>query len=69
MAEQLREALEILRLNQVKQRCGLSRSTIYSRVKEGTFPPPVDLGPNSVGWLASEVERWIEDRIAARDAA
>jgi hypothetical protein len=42
----------ILRLPAVKTRTGLSRSTIYLRVSQGTFPKPVSLGGRAVGWLA-----------------
>ena len=45
----------ILRLPAVKARTGLSRSTIYQRIREGTFPPPVNLGKRAVGWLESEL--------------
>lgn len=41
----------ILRLPAVKAATGLSRSTIYERVRLGTFPAPVPLGRNSVGWM------------------
>ena len=53
----------ILRLPTVKARTGLSRSTIYLRVAEGDFPKPISLGARAVGWLESEVDRWIADRI------
>ena len=53
----------ILRLPAVKQRTGLSRSTIYLRVAEGTFPRPVSLGGRSVGWLENEVQEWLQRRI------
>jgi prophage regulatory protein len=49
----------ILRLPAVKTRTGLSRSTIYLRVSEGTFPRPVSLGARAVGWLESEIDRWV----------
>ena len=49
----------ILRLPAVKTRTGLSRSTIYLRVSEGTFPRPVSLGARAVGWLESEIEAWL----------
>ena len=55
----------ILRRKQVEARTGLSRSTIYARIKSGTFPAPVSLGPRAVGWIENEVERWISDRIDA----
>lgn len=56
----------ILRLPQVKYRCGLGRSSIYARVKDGTFPAPVRLGERAVGWLESEVTTWIASRSASR---
>ena len=49
----------ILRLPAVKTRTGLSRSTIYLRVSEGTFPRPVSLGARAVGWLEAEIEAWL----------
>lgn len=53
----------ILRLTDVKARSGLGRSTIYRRIREGTFPPPVRLGARAVGWVESEVEDWLTSRI------
>ena len=55
----------ILRLPGVKARTGLSRSTIYLRVAQGAFPKPVCLGGRAVGWVESEIQRWLEQRIAA----
>jgi prophage regulatory protein len=55
----------ILRLPAVKTRTGLSRSTIYLRVSQGTFPRPVGLGGRAVGWLEEEVQSWLAERIAA----
>jgi prophage regulatory protein len=55
----------ILRLPEVKRSTGLSRSTIYLRVAEGTFPRPVGLGGRAVGWLESEVQDWLQRRIDA----
>ena len=56
---------KILRLPAVKSKTGLSRSTIYARVSQGTFPSALSLGPNTVGWLEAEVERWIQSQIEA----
>jgi prophage regulatory protein len=61
-------AQAILRLPQVKARTGLSRSTIYLRVSQGSFPRPISLGPRSVGWVESEIFEWIAERIDERDA-
>lgn len=55
----------ILRLPAVKTTTGLSRSTIYHRVAEGTFPKPVSLGGRAVGWIQAEVQEWLQRRIDA----
>ena len=54
----------ISRLPAVKQRTGLSRSTIYLRVAKGTFPAPISLGARAVGWIESEIDDWIARQIA-----
>ena len=56
-------ATTILRLPDVKSRIGLSRSTIYLRISEDSFPKPISLGGRSVGWLESEVNDWITRQI------
>ena len=53
----------ILRLPAVKTSTGLSRSTIYFRIAQGTFPKPVGLGGRAVGWLEAEIQEWLERRI------
>lgn len=53
----------ILRLPAVKTITGLSRSTIYLRIAQGTFPKPVGLGGRAVGWLEAEVQEWLQRRI------
>ena len=53
----------ILRLALVKQRTGLSRSSIYSGIKLGTFPAQISLGPRAVGWLESSIDHWIQSRV------
>ena len=59
----------ILRLPHVKQRTGLSRSTIYLRMSEGTFPKSISLGERTVGWLEDEIEGWIAERVNSRREA
>ena len=54
----------LLRLPALKGRVALSRSTIYLRIKEGTFPPPIKLGPRAVGWIEEEIEEWLNQQIA-----
>lgn len=66
VAAQLKEVLTrqtILRRKQVEHRTGLSRSTIYERVRAGTFPRPISLGGRAVGWLEIEVDGWLSAQI------
>ena len=67
MANTNQEKLSILRRKQVEKRTGLSRSTIYLRIQESTFPRPVSLGARAVGWLENEVEAWLIERLEARN--
>lgn len=54
----------LIRLPEVLERVGLSRSTIYTRIKEGTFPSPVKIGEKSMAFLEADVDAWILDRLA-----
>jgi prophage regulatory protein len=54
----------ILRLPNVKSHTGLSRSSIYLRVSQGTFPKPISLGGRAVGWLEADVIGWVTLRVA-----
>ena len=52
----------ILRTDAVCQQLGISRSTLFRLRERGDFPPAIRLGANSVGWLASDVQAWLESR-------
>jgi prophage regulatory protein len=67
MPQSLKSASEarIIRIKQVKERTGLSRSTLYTLIKEGKFAPPIPIGARCVGWLSSDIDAWIESRIKA----
>ena len=58
---------KILRLSQVKEITGLSRSTIYLRMSEGSFSKKIDLGGRAIGWVSSEINQWIEEKISVRN--
>ncbi|WP_264878089.1 helix-turn-helix transcriptional regulator [Vibrio agarivorans] len=56
---------KIIRLPQVIEETGLSRSTIYLRMSNGEFPQSISLGDRAVGWVAADIELWLEERISA----
>jgi prophage regulatory protein len=51
------------RLSKVRDRTGLSRSSIYGKMSTGEFPLNIKLGPRAVAWDADEVNDWIIKRI------
>ena len=51
----------IIRLRTVIDRTGLSRTTLYRKIGEGTFPSQVRISTNGAGWYESAVNRWIAD--------
>ncbi|ESQ99085.1 AlpA family transcriptional regulator [Stutzerimonas stutzeri] len=61
--------MRIIRLKEVIDTTGLSRSTLYKYIGEARFPSPVSLGDRSVGFVESEVHDWILARIEERDLA
>lgn len=52
-------AERILRLPEVKVRTGLSRSSIYGKIKVGRFPEQKKLGAKMVGWYESQIAEWV----------
>ncbi|MBK2256666.1 helix-turn-helix transcriptional regulator [Francisella philomiragia] len=59
--------MKIIKLKTVLEMTSLSRSTIYDYMSRDLFPKQVKIGENSVGWVLSEVEDWINNRISERD--
>lgn len=51
---------KILRFQEVTELTGLSRSTIWRKERLGLFPKRKQLGLNSVGWLESDIQKWME---------
>lgn len=60
--------MRLLRLHEVKEVTGLSRSSIYA---DATFPKRVKLIPSgrAVGWVQAEIHDWVSARVASRDEA
>lgn len=71
MAAPVRTPLTILRRKQVEARTGLSRSTIYDKINpkspryDPIFPTQIRLSSDTVGWVESEVQAWLEHRVRA----
>jgi prophage regulatory protein len=72
MAAQIQSALTILRRKTVEARTGLSRSSIYARLRHNpkrpgdydpTFPKPVSVGAKAVGWIEAEIDAWLTAQI------
>ncbi|MEZ8105838.1 AlpA family transcriptional regulator [Vibrio cortegadensis] len=59
--------MRFLRLKDVIAATGLSRSTIYKFMDEEVFPKTIPLGGRAVAWLESEIEEWMEQRLALRE--
>lgn len=59
----------IVRMKTVLARAGLSRSTIYRKIAEGTFPAQVRISINGTGWRESDIDRWIADPASWRPPA
>jgi prophage regulatory protein len=49
----------ILRLKELRQVVGLSRSTIYELIKRGEFPKPIHLSTRTSGWLWTDINEWL----------
>lgn len=75
MVKQLKDPhkrVTILRRKQVEARTGLSRSTIYGKIRKSesrpaefdpTFPKPVQIGARAVGWIEAEVDAWLDAQV------
>ncbi|GGC03856.1 hypothetical protein GCM10011494_22880 [Novosphingobium endophyticum] len=58
---------KIIRIKTVLARTGLSRSTMYRKIAEGSFPSQVKISIHGAGWRESSVNRWIADPIGYRE--
>jgi prophage regulatory protein len=57
--------LRFLRFTTIRERTGLSRSTIWRLERRGAFPRHRRISTNAVGWLEHEVDEWVESRLKA----
>lgn len=61
--------LRLIRRKEVQIKIGMGASSIYAEMAKGRFPKPVFLSEKRVAWIESEVEAWIAERIASRNAS
>jgi prophage regulatory protein len=61
----IKKSTYIIRLRQTIEKTGLSRSTIYNLINAGTFVPKIQISTRAIGFLESDVDAWIESRVAA----
>jgi prophage regulatory protein len=62
-------SMKFLRKPQVVTKTGLANSTLYAAIARGEFPAQIKLGARASGWLESDVDAWIDAKIAASHAA
>jgi len=58
---------KLLKMPEVQTKTGLSKSHLYALAQQGLFPKQVKLTERSSAWVESEVDGWIDSRIAQRD--
>lgn len=59
------DSFRILRANELAQRLGISRTTLWRWEREGLLPARRQVGPNVAGWISSEIEEWVVSRPTA----
>lgn len=52
---------QFLRIQDLEQMIGLSKSTIYNKIELGEFPKQIKLSNRAVGWCSDEVQAWIDE--------
>ena len=56
------EPRKIINSKTVGERVPMSRVQRWRRIKAGTFPAPIEVGPNILGWFEDEIEEWLNSR-------
>jgi prophage regulatory protein len=61
--EQVTPLSRLVRIKEVLQLIGLSKTTLYKMIQEGKFPKSVSIYGSAVGWKQDEVADWINSRV------
>lgn len=67
--KQFADGIQFIRLGEVKRITGMGRSTIYEKMKAGSFPGQIKLGPRAVAWIKAEVLAWAREKVVSTRAA
>ena len=67
MNHQPRQLELFIRLPEVRQRVGISKSQIYKLIAQDQFPKPVKVSHRISCWVVAEVEQWVQEQVDARD--
>ena len=67
MTHQPRQLELFIRLPEVRQRVGMSKSQIYKLIAQDQFPKPVKVSRRISCWVVAEVEQWVQEQIDGRD--
>ncbi|MEI7063213.1 AlpA family transcriptional regulator [Dickeya chrysanthemi] len=57
-------SISLIRLSEAQGRTGYSKAWIYKLIAQGRFPQPVKIGSRSIAFVESEIDDWINQRIA-----
>lgn len=55
----------LMTAKEVQKRTGLSRTTIYRYIRNGTFPEPRKLSAGAIRWNSSVIESYIRGTYAS----
>ena len=58
----------LLNIQDLTERLGMGRTTIFTKVRNGQFPQPIRFGSKCSRWKESEITAWVEAAAAARKA-
>jgi prophage regulatory protein len=53
---------KLLRMQNVLEKTGLGRSTVYALIKKNDFPPSIKLSRRSVAWVEADIDHWINEK-------
>lgn len=54
----------LIRLSEVQRRVGYGKAWLYKLIAQNRFPKPVKIGSRSIAFVESEIDEWINQRIA-----